>query len=53
MPRYCPLNPDLPQRYRLRNPRTGRELVIAAQPGLVYVDADTHEPLEIVGSSCR
>ena len=35
-------------RYRLRTPSTGREIVIAAQPGKVYRDRDTGERLDIV-----
>jgi hypothetical protein len=37
------------QRYRLRNPASGREVVIEAQPDEVYRDRDTHETLEVVG----
>jgi len=37
------------QRYRLRNPATGRELVIEAEPGETYVDRETGESLEVVG----
>src|SRR5947209_6901632 len=36
-------------RYRLRAPSTGREVVVEAEPGQVYVDRDTGEPLEVVG----
>ena len=49
MSRYSPLNPPTPQQYRLRNARTAREVIRAAQPGLLYVDRDTREPLEVVG----
>jgi len=38
-----------PQRYLLRNPASGRAVVIDAQPGEVYRDRDTDEPLEVVG----
>lgn len=38
-----------PQRYRLRNPATGRELIIAAEPDEIYVDRETGEPLEVAG----
>jgi hypothetical protein len=38
-----------PQRYRLRAPSTGRELILAAKPDRVYIDRDTGEPLEVVG----
>jgi hypothetical protein len=37
------------QRYRLRNPATGRELLIEAQPGEIYRDRETNEALEVVG----
>ena len=38
-----------PQRYRLRAPSTGREVLVEAEPGKVYRDRDTGEPLEVVG----
>jgi hypothetical protein len=37
------------QRYLLRNPASGREIVLEAEPGEDYVDRDTGEPLEVVG----
>ncbi len=37
------------QRYRLRNPSTGRELVLAAEPDEIYRDRDSGERLEVVG----
>lgn len=37
------------QRYRLRNPASGREIVIEAQPEEIYRDRDSGEELEIVG----
>ena len=37
------------QRYRLSNPATGREIVLEAEPGEIYLDRDTGEPLEVVG----
>ena len=37
------------QRYRLRAPSTGREIVIEAEPDRVYTDRETGEELEIVG----
>lgn len=37
------------QRYRLRNPASGREVVIEAQPEELYRDRDTREELEVVG----
>lgn len=37
------------QRFRLRTPSTGREIILAAEPENVYVDRETGEPLEVVG----
>ena len=37
------------QRYRLRNPASGREIVIEAEPDEIYLDRETGEPLEGVG----
>jgi hypothetical protein len=37
------------QRYRLRNPSSGREIVIEAEPQEIYLDRDSGEQLEIVG----
>jgi hypothetical protein len=37
------------QRYRLRTPSTGRELVLEADPDEVYRDRDTGEKLEVLG----
>lgn len=37
------------QRYRLRNPVTGREILIEAEAEEIYLDRETEEPLEIVG----
>jgi hypothetical protein len=37
------------QRYRLRNPASGREVIMQVEPGKAYVDRDTGEPLEVVG----
>ena len=39
-----------PQLYRLRAPSSGRETVLAAEPGIVYVDQETGEELEVVGA---
>ena len=33
----------------MRTPSTGREVIIEAEPGEVYVDRETGEPLEVVG----
>src|SRR6266566_3597749 len=49
MSRYSHLNPDAPQPYRLRNDRTGREVVLAAKPGVHYVDEETGERLTVTG----
>jgi hypothetical protein len=38
-----------PQRYRLRNPASGREILIEAEPEEVYLDRESGEPLEVVG----
>jgi hypothetical protein len=35
--------------YRLRNPRTGREILLEAEPGREYVDRESGEQLEVVG----
>jgi hypothetical protein len=37
------------QRYRMRTPSTGRDVVIEAEPGRTYVDRETGEELEVVG----
>jgi hypothetical protein len=37
------------QRYRMRTPTSDREIVIEAEPGRVYVDRETGEPLEVIG----
>ena len=37
------------QKYRLRTPSTGREIIVEAEPGHTYLDRETGEPLEIVG----
>lgn len=37
------------QRYRLRAPSTGREVVLEAEPDRIYVDRETGEQLEVVG----
>jgi hypothetical protein len=37
------------ERYRLRNPVSGREVVLEAEPGEIYLDRDSKEPLEIIG----
>lgn len=37
------------QRYRLRAPSTGREVLLEAEPGKVYRDRETGEELEVVG----
>ena len=36
-------------RYRLRTPSTGRELIVEAEPDRIYTDRDTGERLEAVG----
>jgi hypothetical protein len=37
------------QRYRLRSPSTGRELVLEAEEQEVYRDRESGEPLEVLG----
>jgi hypothetical protein len=37
------------QRYRLRNPATGREIVLEAEPGEIYLDRDDGKALEVTG----
>jgi hypothetical protein len=37
------------QRYRLRTPSSGREIIIEAKPGKIYKDPETGEKLEVVG----
>lgn len=37
------------QRYRFRNPASGQDVVIVAEPGRVYHDVETGEELEPVG----
>jgi len=37
------------QRYRLRAPSTGREIIIEAEPDRVYTDRENGEELEVVG----
>jgi len=36
------------QKYRLRTPSTGREVVLEAEPGRTYLDRETGETLEVV-----
>jgi hypothetical protein len=36
------------QRYRLRAPSTGREVIVEAEPDRVYIDRATGEPPEVV-----
>ncbi|MFN8175303.1 MAG: hypothetical protein U0T02_09590 [Solirubrobacteraceae bacterium] len=38
-----------PQRYRLRDPSSGREIVTEAEPGRVYVDRESGHEMEVVG----
>ena len=40
---------SIAQRYRLRTPSTGREVIIEAEPGKVYLDRETGEELEVLG----
>ena len=36
-------------RYRMRAPSTGREIIVEARPGEIYLDRDTGEQLEPTG----
>jgi len=36
----------------MRNPATGREFVMEADPGEIYLDRDTGDRLEVVGRGC-
>jgi hypothetical protein len=36
------------QKYRMRTPSTGREVIVEATPGGVYLDLETGEELEVV-----
>jgi hypothetical protein len=36
------------QKYRMRTPSTGREVVMEVEPGKEYLDRDTGEQLEVV-----
>jgi len=40
---------DQAQRYRLREPSSGREVVFEAKPDVVYLDQENGEQLEVVG----
>jgi hypothetical protein len=37
------------QRYRFRTPSSGRELILEADPDLVYHDHVSGEPMEVIG----
>ncbi|MBB4662459.1 hypothetical protein [Conexibacter arvalis] len=39
---------SLHQRYRMRTPSTGREIILQAEPGRTYLDRETGEELEVV-----
>jgi hypothetical protein len=47
---HTALNPELPQRWRLRNPSSGREVVLTAESGIRYVDRETGAELEVTGA---
>jgi hypothetical protein len=36
------------QKYRMRTPSTGREVIIEADPETIYRDRETGEPLEVI-----
>lgn len=37
------------QRFRLRDPSSGDEVILEAKPDTVYLDERTGEPMEVVG----
>jgi hypothetical protein len=37
------------QRYRLRSPASGREIILEAKPGEIYLDRESETPMEVVG----
>lgn len=37
------------QRYRLRSPSSGREIITTAEPDQIYRDRESGEPLEVLG----
>jgi hypothetical protein len=37
------------QRYRLRTPSSGREVVLEATPQEIYLDRESGEPMRVVG----
>jgi hypothetical protein len=39
------------QLYRLRTPSSGREVLIEATPGGIYLDRDSGETMEVVGKT--
>lgn len=40
---------SLNQQYRMRNPRSGREVIVEAEPGKIYRDRESGDELEVVG----
>jgi hypothetical protein len=38
-----------PQRYRLRDPASGRDVILEAKPGEIYRDRESGEQLEVLG----
>ena len=38
------------QKYRMRTPSTGREIIVEAEPDQIYLDRETGEELEVVAS---
>jgi hypothetical protein len=49
MPCYSHLNPRRRPLYRLRNDRSGREVLVAIEPGVLYVDRETGDSLRVTG----
>ena len=46
---HNPVIPDVAQRWRLRSPGSGREVVTAAKPGVRYIDRHSGEEMEVTG----
>ena len=36
------------QKYRMRTPSTGREIIVEAEPDQIYLDRETGEEMEVV-----
>src|SRR5271170_3920987 len=49
MPCYSHLNPRRRPLYRLRNDRSGREVLVPTEPGALYVNGETGDSLRTTG----